>query len=153
MTRFTMKTFRLAVATAALLLGAVTVPAQDVSAQELQSLRGTVGVDEADPAPEIHGVIEDRDFGRAYRQQPPLIPHRIDKYEIDLKVNQCLGCHAWPYTQDSGAPKLSETHFTDRDGHPTDDVAKRRWFCTQCHVPQVDAPALVDNTFLNAVGE
>jgi cytochrome c-type protein NapB len=140
-------------ARAAVLVAPILFATGSLQAQEVQSLRGATAIDEADPAPEIHGVIEGRDFGRAYRQQPPLIPHRIDKYEVDLKVNQCLSCHAWPYTQDSGAPKLSETHFTDRDGQPTDEVAKRRWFCTQCHVPQADAPELVGNTFKNALGQ
>ena len=45
------------------------------------------------------------------------------------------------------APTLSMTHYVSRDGVQTDDVAPRRWFCNQCHVPQVNAPELVQNTF------
>lgn len=116
-------------------------------AADVTSLRGTVAVDELDAKPEIWGVEEGKAFGRAYRQQPPLIPHRIDKYEIDLKTNQCMSCHDWPFNTEFGAPKVSETHYVDRQGNRLDNVARTRWFCTQCHVPQMDAPELVDNTF------
>lgn len=116
-------------------------------AADVTSLRGAVAVDELDAKPEIWGVEEGKAFGRAYRQQPPLIPHRIDKYEIDLKTNQCMSCHDWPFNTEFGAPKVSETHYVDRQGNRLDNVARTRWFCTQCHVPQMDAPELVDNTF------
>ncbi|SOE01661.1 nitrate reductase cytochrome c-type subunit [Caenispirillum bisanense] len=116
-------------------------------AADVTSLRGAVAVDELDAKPEIWGVEEGKAFGRAYRQQPPLIPHRVDKYEVDLKTNQCLSCHDWPFNTEFGAPKVSETHYVDRQGNRLDNVARTRWFCTQCHVPQMDAPELVDNTF------
>ncbi|MGR3714640.1 MAG: nitrate reductase cytochrome c-type subunit [Shimia sp.] len=86
-------------------------------------------------------------FGRNYRQQPPLVPHSIAQYQIDLNANQCLACHDWTNAGDRGAPTLSMTHYQDRDGHQLDEVAGTRWFCVQCHVPQVNAPALVDNKF------
>ncbi|MCA1973736.1 MAG: nitrate reductase cytochrome c-type subunit [Caenispirillum sp.] len=126
----------------AFLLAAAAGLGGPAGANDLQTLRGAP-VDELDPKPEIHGVEE----GRAYRQQPPLIPHRIDKYEIDLKTNQCMSCHDWPFNTEFGAPKVSETHYVDRQGNRLDNVARTRWFCTQCHVPQMDAPELVDNTF------
>ena len=31
---------------------------------------------------------------RNYPMQPPVIPHKIDGYQIDLKVNKCMQCHA-----------------------------------------------------------
>jgi cytochrome c-type protein NapB len=34
-----------------------------------------------------------------------------------------------------------------REGAALDVVARTRWFCTQCHVPQVRTRALVPNTF------
>ncbi len=49
-----------------------------------------------------------------------------------------------------GAPKVSETHYLDRNGVALDQVARSRWFCKQCHVPQADARPLVDNTFKSA---
>ena len=86
-------------------------------------------------------------FGRNYCQQPPLIPHSSAQYQIDLSANQCLQCHDWTNAGDRGAPTLSMTHYLDREGNQLDAVAGTRWFCNQCHVPQANAPALVDNEF------
>ncbi len=90
---------------------------------------------------------QEKRFPRNYRQQPPLIPHSIDQYQIDLRANRCLACHDWTKAGERNAPTLSMTHYLDRDGRQSDTVAGTRWFCTQCHVPQADAPALVENTF------
>ena len=85
---------------------------------------------------------------RNYRQQPPLIPHKIDQYQIDLRTNQCLTCHDWTKAGERNAPTLSMTHYLDREGNELDHIAGTRYFCNQCHVPQADAPALVENVFL-----
>ncbi|WP_319826426.1 nitrate reductase cytochrome c-type subunit [Thalassovita sp.] len=114
-------------------------------AGKVSSLRGSE-VGETDTVNEVYHQDEGR-FQRNYRQQPPLIPHSIDKYQIDLKANECLGCHDWTNAGDRKAPTLSMTHYLDREGNQLDTVAGTRWFCNQCHVPQADAPALVDNTF------
>ena len=42
---------------------------------------------------------------------------------------------------------ISVTHFVDRDGQVLATVSPRRYFCTQCHVPQTDAKPLVENDF------
>jgi nitrate reductase (cytochrome), electron transfer subunit len=124
----------------------------DATSQEggVQSLRGTPTLKETGPSPDIKKQATNQRFGRAYRQQPPLIPHKIEKYQINLKVNQCMRCHDWPYSVDEGAPKISETHYIDRSGVALDKVAKTRWFCTQCHVPQARTRALVPNRFKSA---
>ena len=132
---------------ASLVLGVVTLMPTGAITGELKSLRGEVGINEIDAIPDINSVREGTDHGRAYRQQPPLIPHKIEKYEIDLKVNQCMYCHDWPNNTKMGAPKISETHYFDRAGQRLDNVAGTRWFCVQCHVPQTDAKPLVDNGF------
>jgi len=119
-------------------------------AQELQPLRGELAIDEHNEAPPPARLRSGRVFPRAYRQQPPLIPHRITGYQIDLRVNKCLSCHDWPNNVEEGAPKISETHYVDRNGVALDHVARTRWFCTQCHVPQTNAPSLVENEFKNA---
>lgn len=127
-----------------------TVPRAD--AQEAPvSLRGDVELDQSGHAHELRDQNVGQRFQRAYRQQPPLIPHRIEKYQINIKVNQCLRCHDWPFNVEEGAPKVSETHYISREGVALDRVAASRWFCTQCHVPQVRARALVPNTFTSAV--
>ena len=89
-------------------------------------------------------------MNRSYRQQPPLIPHRVTGYQITTKVNKCMNCHDWPNSVKEGAPKISETHYVDRNGISLDRVARTRWFCNQCHVPQANARALVDNVFKSA---
>ncbi len=119
------------------------------SAGSVQSLRGA-SVDSNLPAPEVHNQQKGR-LVRNYRQQPPIIPHSMDQYQIDLRTNQCLGCHDWSNAGDKGAPTLSMTHYLDREGNQLDTVAGTRWFCNQCHVPQVNAPALVENSFVPSV--
>jgi cytochrome c-type protein NapB len=121
-------------------------------AQDLMSLRGKVGLEDLNPAPEVlkQQMPGDGMFGRAYRQQPPLIPHRIDNYQVTKDYNQCLQCHDWPANLKAGAPKVSETHYNDREGNRLDKISGTRFFCTQCHVPQADAKPLVTNTFRNA---
>jgi cytochrome c-type protein NapB len=42
---------------------------------------------------------------------------------------------------------ISITHYMTREGQMLADVSPRRYFCTQCHVPQADTPALIENTF------
>ncbi|MGC8201340.1 nitrate reductase cytochrome c-type subunit [Aliiroseovarius sp. PTFE2010] len=115
------------------------------SATDVRSLRGT-DIDQANAVDDIHKQIEGR-MPRNYRQQPPLVPHSIDQYQMDLRTNQCLSCHDWTVAGERGAPTLSMTHYLDREGNQLDTVAGTRWFCNQCHVPQANAPALVDNIF------
>ena len=59
---------------------------------------------------------------------------------------------AWQKTKASGATKVSVTHFRTREGQELDNISPRRYFCTQCHVPQTDAKPLVENTFQRARG-
>ncbi len=111
----------------------------------VKSLRG-VQIDEPRPIEQLAKQDKQR-FTRAYRQQPPLIPHAIDQYQIDKRVNQCLGCHDWTNAGAKNAPTLSMTHYLDREGRQGDEIAGTRWFCNQCHVPQVGVDPLVENVF------
>ncbi|MDH5748984.1 MAG: nitrate reductase cytochrome c-type subunit [Rhodospirillales bacterium] len=149
-----MKLIAAATAGMALLVGVVLWVPSALAQQEstLHSLRGVTSLDETNDVNDIKRLNTGRRFDRAYRQQPPLIPHKIDKYQVNLKVNQCMRCHDWPNNTREGAPKISETHYTNRNGVALDQVSNSRWFCTQCHVPQTNAPALVENTFESAVG-
>jgi cytochrome c-type protein NapB len=92
-------------------------------------------------------ITDDKRVMRNYPEQPPVIPHSIDNYQLTLKTNRCLDCHRRQFTEGSGAPMISVTHFMDRDGQILGDVTPRRYFCTECHVPQTDARPLVPNTF------
>ena len=89
---------------------------------------------------------------RDFVQQPPLIPHSVKGYNITKNFNKCLDCHAWSRYEETGATKVSVTHFKDRDGKELANISPRRYFCTQCHVPQTDAKPLVENTFRRARG-
>lgn len=129
---------------AAGMVWAAPAPAEEAA---VTSLRGESEIAETREVDELRKLNTGQVFGRAYRQQPPLIPHKIDKYQINLKVNQCLRCHDWPFNVDEGAPKVSETHYLDRKGVALDEVSGSRWFCTQCHVPQAQARSLIDNEF------
>lgn len=139
----------------AMMLGAMTVAtvhAADTASVKLQGLRGGTPINQ-DNAP--NGFKQERDHGPADRdfvQQPPLVPHTIQGYQITANYNKCMDCHAWQKTKASGATKVSVTHFRTREGQELDNISPRRYFCTQCHVPQTDAKPLVDNTFQRARG-
>lgn len=124
--------------------------AQDAAIQ-LKALGGEKTLDRINAAPEVDKQsVPSGGFGRAYRQQPPLIPHKIDGYQVTTTNNACMNCHDWPGHIEAKAPKVSETHYVDREGVRLDKVAGTRYFCQQCHVPQADAKPLVNNTFQNA---
>lgn len=111
-------------------------------------MRGDVPLTE-EPRPAPIPPIENRDIkrGRAYTMQPPTIPHKIDNYQVDRYANKCMTCHSRTRAPESQAPMVSITHYQDRDGNFLADLAPRRYFCEQCHVPQADAKPLVENTF------
>jgi nitrate reductase (cytochrome), electron transfer subunit len=113
----------------------------------LKSERGDNPIPQRSEMPEIKRWQDSEPLPRQFIQQPPLIPHAIEGYVINQKVNKCLTCHSWANYKESGATKISLTHFSDREGHDLANVAARRYFCVQCHVPQSDAKPLVDNDF------
>jgi cytochrome c-type protein NapB len=86
---------------------------------------------------------------RNYPEQPPLIPHSTEGYEVSIHANKCLSCHARSRIRESQAPMISITHFADRDGQFLASISPRRYFCTQCHVPQHNVKAPVDNDFVD----
>lgn len=122
-----------------------------VSAQVL-SLRGDRPLDAADNmAPDRHKQeTASGGFERSWKLQPPTIPHNIDNDRITLKENTCLNCHSEANFKKEKAPKIGDSHFIDREGNKLADMNQRRHFCNQCHVPQLDASPLVENTFAGA---
>jgi len=129
--------------------GAVAgVSAIALAQNQVSTLRGVAELDQTENAPAVAKVLNtDIKSARSYPEQPPLIPHKIDGYQIHSKVNKCLDCHAREATEISQAPMASVTHFMNRDGQVLAEVSPRRFFCTQCHVTQHDARPLVGNTF------
>ncbi len=119
-----------------------------INAEELTSLRGSQPLDEASQTVEKKVWAKDGEvISRNYVQQPPLIPHKIKGYQINLQYNKCMSCHSWSKYKASGATKISQTHFKDRDGNDLAKVSARRYFCNQCHVPQASVKPIVENTF------
>ncbi len=136
-------------ATAGALLLATATFAQDFS-RESPRLVGPTPAMEPIPAPQLaRPITDDRRVMRNYPEQPPVIPHSIEGYQLSLNANRCLECHRRQFTESSGAPMISTTHFMDRDFQVLADVAPRRYFCLQCHVPQTDAEPLVENDFVD----
>ncbi len=131
-----------------LLLIAAAGLAVPATSADIASLRGITDLHEDSAAPEQKVYNKDGEpISRDYVQQPPLIPHKIDGYQVNLKANKCMSCHSWTHYREAGATKISQTHFEDRQNNVMANVSPRRYFCTQCHVPQVNAQPLVENTF------
>ncbi len=114
----------------------------------LRSLRGGLDLDVDNRAPEMKKFNRDEEpVRRNYVQQPPVVPHSVRGYRVDLNSNKCLSCHSWETYKESGATKVSLTHFNTRDGHALADISPRRYFCLQCHVPQAVTDPLVGNNY------
>jgi nitrate reductase (cytochrome), electron transfer subunit len=114
----------------------------------VDAMRGPVPLAE-EPHPPALANPENKDIrrNRAFAMQPPTIPHRIDGYQVDRNANRCMSCHARTRIEETKAIPTPATHYMDRDGTLRGDVSPRRYFCTQCHVPQEDVKPLVDNTY------
>ncbi len=135
-----------------LLLGAGSAAGEEITlnAPAPDGLRPGGSIADTLPTPPIAG--EPRAAGREvrnYPEQPPVIPHSIRGYQVDVRFNRCLDCHSRSAAAAAGAPMVSVTHFMDRDFQVRGAVTPNRYFCTQCHVPQTDAKPLVDNTFID----
>ncbi len=129
------------------LLAAIGFSTQSI-AEAVSSLRGVADIDQDSAAPVAKKYAKDNEpIARDYVQQPPLIPHKIKNYRINLKSNKCMSCHSWSNYREANATKISQTHFESRDKNVLANVSARRYFCTQCHVPQVNAQPLVENVF------
>jgi len=144
------KTIRMVTQSLALSLGLLAVCpslAADVGSV-VDPQRKDLALDAGSPPTErrkvevIQGGIE-----RSYKEQPPMIPHAVEKYEISLSLNGCLKCHSEETYQTEKAPKLGDSHYLDRDGKKLEKLSMRRYFCTQCHVVQFEGAPLVDNSF------
>ena len=134
-----------------LLVGAIAVGTGTLAAQTLSSgLRGPTPLSDEGPAAPMSPTrnTSERE-ARNYPEQPPVIPHSIDGYQIDLRSNKCLSCHARARTAESQAPMISITHFMDRDGQFLASISPRRYFCTECHVPQNSSKPPISNDFVD----
>ena len=138
-----------ALAGAVLLFTGFSVAAVDnVTHGDQPSLRGLTQLDVTRPADDFKQVPKDhKPFISNYVYQPPLIPHKIRGYELSTNANKCLSCHSFKNAPESGATKISVTHYATREGQVLSDVSPRRYFCLQCHVVQTDTEALIENSY------
>ena len=114
----------------------------------VHSLRGPAPLDKEGAAPVMPKMLnDDQRRTRAFAMQPPVIPHQIENYQVDKNFNKCMSCHARDRVGDSQAPMVSVTHYTDRDNNFRAEISPRRYFCTQCHVPQMEVKVPVGNTY------
>ncbi|MBZ0106002.1 MAG: nitrate reductase cytochrome c-type subunit [Sulfuricella denitrificans] len=119
----------------------------------VHSLRG-IDVKDEGQAPEMRvnpgkRPGSQKPIARTFQQQPPVIPHATDNFdEITLEENQCLTCHGPEKYKEKKAPKIGDSHFRNQQtGEIMKQMSNARHNCVQCHVPQMDAPPLVENTF------
>ena len=140
--------------TVAVLAAALFAAISGVAAAQVTSLRG-VQADAVDQAPDDKAYQGkkpglQKPIARTFKEQPPLIPHALNNFdEITLEENQCMSCHSEEKFKEKRAPKLGDSHMTLADGKKVMNMT--RWQCNTCHVPQVDAKPLVDNTFKGSV--
>ena len=114
----------------------------------VDALRGPTPITATTEPPRLGNAINDDNRPkRNYSAQPPIIPHRIDGYQVDKNFNKCLDCHAREKTAFSQATPVSPTHYIARSGKVLDRISTRRYFCKQCHVAQENVPPLVGNGF------
>lgn len=136
-----------AAAIAAFLVG--TAALAQIASQPPQLIGPQPPMQAIPAAPLPKWVVDDVRQMRAFPDQPPLIPHSIEGYQLSVNANRCLTCHKREFTLGSGAPMISVTHYMTRDGQMLADVSPRRYFCTACHVPQADIRPLVENRFID----
>jgi len=121
----------------------------------VSSLRGS-DTAAADQAPQVREQLGKKPglqprIARTFAGQPPLIPHATENFdEVTLEENQCLECHGVQNAAKKNAPKISDSHQVSATGRKLADTDNRRHACQLCHVPQFDAPPLVDNAFVGA---
>jgi nitrate reductase (cytochrome), electron transfer subunit len=114
----------------------------------IDGLRGETPIPEETHPPRLSNwVNNDQRVTRNWDKQPPIVPHRVDGYQIDKNFNKCMDCHARERTPFSQAIPVSETHYIDRSGKVLDRISTRRYFCMQCHVAQEAVSLPVGNTF------
>ena len=130
---------------AAVGFGAMVPPA--AMAQAVKSIRGA---DVAAQELQVGNFKQQPDqapIDRDYVQQPPLIPHDVSKYEISTNFNKCMDCHSAARYVEMNTTRVPPSHFKTRTGQELSNLSPSRYFCTQCHVPQVDARPLVNNAY------
>lgn len=96
------------------------------------------------------GPGKSKPLGRAFENSPPLVPHDLSgMLPIAETNNACLNCHMPEPATAMGATAMPKSHFFDIDTGKDLKGAldNKRFDCMQCHVPQVNIPEPIKNTF------
>lgn len=126
---------------------AAMIVSAGVIAEDVMSIRGAA-LDAPSVKSDKHKIeVVTGGFERDWETQPPLIPHAVDKYEVSLRLNGCLKCHSDATAEKENTKPTPESHYLDRDGNKLDKLSSRRYFCMQCHAPQLTGSPLVENVF------
>ena len=111
-----------------------------------------------DKAPEVKqyaekmpGVGQPQLIARTFVGQPPMVPHTVEKYvPLTMEENACMDCHQTAEIRGQKIPQIGVSHFSKtvkaKDGKPVLEMS--RFQCDTCHVPQADAPPLVESRFV-----
>jgi len=121
-----------------------------LAADAVKPIRGDTPIPETNPSQSYRTEKHDQYIPRSHAWQLPVIPHHIKGYQITKNVNTCMTCHSRKAAEQTGARPVGKSHYRDRDGRELPNISTRRYFCLQCHVPQYDAPPLVENEFKGA---
>jgi len=151
-----MKTF-----TTVVLACLLSVTASLAGAEPINTIRGSDAAS-ADQPPLDLAYVGGRPgsqklLTRMFNGQPPLVPHAIASFdeEITATDNPCLECHISNEFKGKKMPRVSDSHLVPgkkaSDGSPVLDMML--WQCNNCHVPQVAAKPLVENTFRGNAGK
>lgn len=131
------------------LLAASVAASPNLSAPAPDGLRPGGSLADSHPAPLIAPPErESLAVPRAHPYLPPVVPHHVRDHQVDMNANRCLSCHDVERAQAMLAPPMSPTHYRDRDGKATGQVAGGRYFCLSCHVAQQQARSPVANEFV-----
>jgi len=137
-------------------IGTGTLLAQDKAKTEQElGIRHDSLTDEGKVMP-AHGEYSKAEPGkskpldRAFENSPPLIPHDLTgMLPIAETNNACLNCHMPEPAAALGATAMPKSHFFDMDTGKDlkGNMDGKRFNCMQCHVPQVNIPEAIKNTF------
>jgi nitrate reductase (cytochrome), electron transfer subunit len=135
--------------------GSVWAQAKMKSEDEIGLRQETTVYDETKAMP-AHGEYskteagKSKPLGRAFENSPPLIPHDLaGMLPIAETNNACLNCHMPEQAGALGATAMPKSHFFDIDTGKDlqGKLDNKRYPCMQCHVPQVNIPEAIKNTF------
>jgi cytochrome c-type protein NapB len=147
----------------ALLFGAGMLLASEKQGKEIKKAKQEeelgirhVPIDDEERVKPAHGEYstsepgKSKKFERAFENSPPLIPHDLTGVlPIAETNNMCVSCHMPEHAKSLGATPIPKSHFvklsTGKD--LGDKLDGERYFCMECHVPQVNIPEPIKNTF------